>query len=345
GRAITTATAGPISRRTSSPRARGTSCFQERNTRQRSRRTWADPITCRFRGTPDRGRSYASLRVRRKHRHRCRPVRVVHPAVRIQLHDDDHEELGWIGLCAGASVSVTRSASAQGKSMRYYTAVVTLVGASFLSSGAAFAQFTQQGSKLVGTGATGAATQGASVSLSSDGNTALVGGHFDDGSTGATWVFTRSGATWTQQGSKLIGSGAVGAADQGRAVALSADGNTAIVGGSSDDSRAGGAWVLVRSGATWPQQGSKLVGTAAGGAAGQGTSVALSADGNTAIVGGSADSSAVGAAWIFVRSGSAWTQQGSKLVGTGAGGAASEGISVALSADGNTAAVGGDFDE
>ena len=48
---------------------------------------------------------------------------------------------------------------------------------------------------------------------------------------GAAWVWTRSGGVWTQQGTKLVGTGAVGDADQGQSVSLSADGNTAIVGG------------------------------------------------------------------------------------------------------------------
>jgi hypothetical protein len=42
-------------------------------------------------------------------------------------------------------------------------------------------------------------------------------------------VFTRSGGTWTQQGKKLVGTGAMGKARRGMSVALSADGNTAIV--------------------------------------------------------------------------------------------------------------------
>jgi len=59
----------------------------------------------------------------------------------------------------------------------------------------------------------------------------MVGGDGDNNFTGAAWVFTRSGGVWSQQGSKLVGTGAVGPAGQGRSVALSADGNTAIVGG------------------------------------------------------------------------------------------------------------------
>ena len=41
--------------------------------------------------------------------------------------------------------------------------------------------------------------------------------------------FTRNGGVWTQQGDKLVGTGSVGVASQGTSVALSADGNTAIV--------------------------------------------------------------------------------------------------------------------
>jgi len=204
--------------------------------------------------------------------------------------------------------------------------------------------WTQQGSKLVGTGAVGAATQGRYVSLSADGNTAMVGGDGDNSSAGAAWVFTRSGSTWTQQGSKLVGTGAVGASSQGTSVALSADGNTAMVGGFGDNGGAGAAWVYTRSGSTWTQQGSKLVGTGAVGAARQGSSVSLSADGNTAMVGARADNTNAGAAWVYTRSGGTWTQQGSKLVGTGAVGAARQGFSVPLSADGNTAMVGGNSD-
>jgi hypothetical protein len=104
----------------------------------------------------------------------------------------------------------------------------------------------QQGSKLVGTGAVGNAKQGSSVSLSGDGNIAIVGGALDNTSAGAAWVYTRSGGMWGQQGSKLVGTGAAGSnALQGYSVSLSGDGNTAIVGGALDDF-AGAAWVFAQ---------------------------------------------------------------------------------------------------
>jgi hypothetical protein len=201
--------------------------------------------------------------------------------------------------------------------------------------------WTQQGSKLVGTAASGNAHQGWSVAISGDGNTAIVGGPSDGGSTGAVWVFTRSGGVWTQQGSKLVGTGAVGLAAQGTFVALSGDGNTALIGGPFDNSNAGAAWVFTRSAGVWTQQGSKLVGTGPTGSAKQGYSVGLSADGNTALIGGQMDSSSGGAAWAFTRSSGVWSQQGIKLVPSDAAGTAQFGISVALSANGNKAVVGG----
>src|SRR5262245_44299374 len=202
----------------------------------------------------------------------------------------------------------------------------------------------QEQPKLVGTGAVGAGNQGMSVALSADGNTAIVGGPgannadrdrlASSGPAGAAWVFTRSGDIWRQQ-AKLVGTTSEYGGSlwsQGASVAVAADGNTAIVGGPSDNRTTGAAWVFTRSGDVWTQQGNKLIGSGAGEPPlplGQGMSVAVSADGNTAIVGGWGAE----AAWVFTRSGSVWTQQGKKLVGTGAVGNARQGMSVALSAE------------
>jgi hypothetical protein len=222
----------------------------------------------------------------------------------------------------------------------------SLVGAAwvFTRSGGVW---TQQGNKLVGTGALGPQSyQGSSVALSADGNTAIVGADGDNSFVGAAWVFTRSDEAWTQQGDKLVGTGAVGPipARQG-SVALSVDGNTAIIGGFGDNKNVGAAWVFTRSKGVWSQQGNKLIGSGAvGPQVFQGSSVGVSADGNTAILGGNGDNLGIGAAWIFTRSNAVWTQLGSKLVGTGAVGPAAQGASVALSADGRTAIVGGPQD-
>ncbi|HUD87639.1 MAG TPA: FG-GAP-like repeat-containing protein [Xanthobacteraceae bacterium] len=227
--------------------------------------------------------------------------------------------------------------------------------------------WTQQGSKLVGNGGTGGANQGSAVALSADGNTAAVGGFNDNFGAGAVWVFTRSNGVWTQQGSKLVGSGAItpvqgAGSEQGAGVALSADGNTLLVGAPWDNTfggsngcctGVGAAWIFTRSNGTWTQQ-AKLVGTGAVGTCPviasdsspcpeQGYSVALSSDGATAILGGLFDNSGAGAAWVFTSSNGSWTQQ-AKLAANDNVGAANQGASVSLSGDGNTAILGGPAD-
>ena len=85
------------------------------------------------------------------------------------------------------------------------------------------------------------------MALAGDGSSALVGALRDGDGDGAAWQFARSGTSWVQQGGKLTGSGEVGSGGFGTAVALSATGDTALVGGSSDDDNTGAAWVLVAS--------------------------------------------------------------------------------------------------
>jgi hypothetical protein len=234
-----------------------------------------------------------------------------------------------------ATASRPNRASAIAKAV----ACVLVFGTLVCAARPAAAQFTQQGPKLVGTGAVGAGEQGFGVALSADGNVAIVGGPGDNSEAGAAWAFSQNGGVWTQQGSKLVSAGAVGNAEQGTSVALSADGSTAIVGGPTDNSNEGAEWVSSLTGNV------KLpLGTGAVGNAYQGWSVALSADGNTAIVGGIFDDADAGSMWVFTRSGGVWAQQGAKLFGLGAVGKASEGYSVALSADGNIAIIGGPYD-
>src|ERR1700691_5444956 len=144
-------------------------------------------------------------------------------------------------------------------------ASVLVFGALIGAAQPAAAQFVQQGAKLVGSGAVGIAEQGGSVALSPDGSTAIVGAVADNSGAGAAWLYTQSGGVWTQQGSKQVGAGAVGTAEQGNSVALSADGNTAIVGGPDDNSGAGAAWAFTVGGSVELPLGSGAVGAAAQG--------------------------------------------------------------------------------
>jgi hypothetical protein len=210
---------------------------------------------------------------------------------------------------------------------------------------------------------------GCSVAVSGDGKTLLVGAP-GAGSAGAAWIFTRSAAGW--QGIELTPAEAIPSRKSevlcepyygggfGTAVALSADGSTAIVGATRDGvlssheadrergGHVGGAWVFARSGSTWVQQGPRL---SAGDEVGEGEfgdALALSSDGSTALIGAPRDarrypseSSYFGAAWFFTRAAGRWAQQGSKIIAHDAGGGAMFGASVALSADADTALIGG----
>jgi hypothetical protein len=208
--------------------------------------------------------------------------------------------------------------------------------------------WTQQGPRLEA-GEARISDFGSSVALSANGATAMIAGYQGRA---AAWMFTRSGSVWSRQGPPLTGSEETNNFSTGESVALSGDGNTALLGYGAENNNAGAGWIFTRSGSVWTQQGPELNGSGAAGASFFGESVALSGDGDTALVGGPHDNpliqececAEIGAAWEFRRTGSAWSQSGPKLVGTGAGHGSVFGHVVALSATGDVALIGGPGD-
>jgi len=209
--------------------------------------------------------------------------------------------------------------------------------------------FIQQGGKLTG----GQESFGESVALSQDGDTALVGGSEAHRFEGAAWVFTRSGETWSEQ-AELRPSGAVGEeVSFGASVALSGDGDTAMIAapgngeatyhGAERTVTGGAVFVFTRSGSTWSQ--SQEIAYPGGEPEGEhfGTGVAMSADGETALIADAGADEGVGAVWVFTRSAEAWTAQGEALTGAGEVGKGYFGNSLALSGDGDTALIGAPF--
>ena len=177
------------------------------------------------------------------------------------------------------------------------------------------------------------------------GDTAIVGAPYDDAAaadSGSAYVFVRSGTTWTQQ-AKLTAADGVAGAYFGRSVGVMGD--TVVVGAYGDDDKgagSGSAYVFVRSGTTWTQQG-KL--TAADGAAGDSFGLSAAVTGDTAVVGSLYDDDKgtdSGSAYVFVRSGTSWTQQ-AKL--TASDGAANDSFGYTLAASGDTALVTAHFDD
>ncbi|MCB1207864.1 MAG: hypothetical protein KDK97_00995 [Verrucomicrobiales bacterium] len=136
----------------------------------------------------------------------------------------------------------------------------------------------------------------------------------DQASTGAAYVFVRTGTSWVQQ-AYLKGSNIDSLDSFGVAVAI--DGNTIAVGADGEQSGSGSAYIFVRKGSTWTQQ-ARLRASNANNSDGFGSAVALT--GNTLVVGAPfedsrasdpTDNSApnAGAAYVFGRKGTAWTEQ------------------------------------
>jgi hypothetical protein len=219
--------------------------------------------------------------------------------------------------------------------------------------------WSQQGTKLAAVEAIHKEDQfGTSIALSADGNTVLIAAPRANSSYGLVWVFARSGSTWTQDGAGFEGQDEAhstpnGDPDEegpqfGWSLALSAEGGAALVGGPGDSEGKGAVWVFTRSGTTWTQQGPKLKLAGEGGPGSFGAAVALSADGETALIGGPGDKAGLGGAWVFTRSANVWTQQSEELsterqecLDDIPCNSPEFGSSVGLSADGNDALVAG----
>ncbi len=169
----------------------------------------------------------------------------------------------------------------------------------------------------------GAASFGQAVAL--NGDTAVIG------ATNTAYVFARSGTSWTEQ-AKLAGSDAVTGDRFGGAVAI--DGGTAVVGASAHNNFLGAAYVFVQSGATWTQQ-AKL--TASDAAANDQFGTSESISGDTILTGVPSRNSFQGAAYVFVRSGTTWTQQAEL---TASDGVSPDNFGHGISLSGDTALVG-----
>jgi hypothetical protein len=197
---------------------------------------------------------------------------------------------------------------------------------------------------------------GYQTAMSGDGTYIAVSAPFENGGAGdptalagAVYVFTGSGSTWSQQ-AKLVSDDIVSNDRFGHSVSINIDGTCIIVGVNRDDGYVGAAYVFTRSGSTWTQQ-AKL--TASDGQANDnfGWSVSITAAGNIALIsatsedGGAGDPiSGAGAAYIFERSGSTWTEI-RKLTASDAQAGDTLGGTARLNGDGTYAAIAAAFED
>jgi len=184
-----------------------------------------------------------------------------------------------------------------------------------------------------------------SINMSNDGTTAIIGSPYSDtdgfSNNGRAYIFVRSGSTWTEQ-QVLVPQDPATNMYFGIRTAISADGNTVLI-STFTSTNVGTAYAFVRNGTTWSEQ-KKFVPNSPTNVVGFGYSVALSGDGNTALIGSYGDNiyaSNGGGAYIFTRSGSTWTQQVNLAQFISLTSNTRFGFRVSLSGDGNIAVVNG----
>ena len=142
------------------------------------------------------------------------------------------------------------------------------------------------------------------------GDTALIAAMGKNGGQGAVYVFVRSGGVWKQQQELTASDGAPG---DNLGYFVSVSGSTAVIAAPGKNAFQGAAYVFAQSGGTWSQQ-QKL--TAADGAANDQFGVSVSVSGNTLLIGAPFKTVASnpnvylqGAAYVFMLSGTVWSQQ------------------------------------
>jgi len=189
--------------------------------------------------------------------------------------------------------------------------------------------WTQQ-ARLTASGGSTGEHFGAAIALSGD--RLAVGADDANNHAGVVYVFVRTGTAWVQE-ARITAADPVARDALGASVAL--DGDTLVAGaplkrnGSVSHYANGVAYVFVRNGSSWSQQ-AKLVPASVEDGALFGFSVDIAGD--RAIVGSPYAALAQGTAYVFARSGTAWSQQ-SQLNAPAAAAGDQFGWSVALGDD------------
>jgi len=185
---------------------------------------------------------------------------------------------------------------------------------------------------------------GFSVSISNDGSTALAGAWGDNSNSGAAYIFKKGGSGWSNMTETAKLTASVGTYYFGWSVAISGDGSTALVGSYGDGTYTGAAYIFEKGGSGWSNMTETAKLTASDGVSNDqfGTCVSISNDGSTALAGADRDDSSKGAAYIFEKGGSGWSNmtETGKLTASVRGDYNHFGISVSISNDGSTVLVG-----
>ena len=189
---------------------------------------------------------------------------------------------------------------------------------------------------------------GYSVSISSDGATAIVGAVWDDDNgtnSGSAYIYKLDGGVW--QETKLLASDGASSDQFGASISISKDGGTAIVGAYGDDDNgtySGSAYIYKLVGDVWQE--TKLLASDMAKYDQFATCISISSNGTTALVGADGDDdngSCSGSAYIYSLVKGIW--QETKLLASDGTSSDYFGYSVSISSDGTTAIVGARYDD
>lgn len=183
---------------------------------------------------------------------------------------------------------------------------------------------------------------GRSLALSADGNRMAITSHGPR----KVHLFERVGGNWVQD-TVLSDPRPLLLLGFAFKLALSGDGNTLAVGADGSTDRPGFVFVYTRNAMGWQDPPQELMSDKYNDRYAQ--ALAISESGNTLLIGAptstaDAPPATPGVVHVFTRSGGVWTQQ-TRLIASNMGNGDGFGTSVAISADGLTAAVGAMFED
>lgn len=221
-------------------------------------------------------------------------------------------------VSVGYLPSFGRSVSLDNSSTRLAVGAPGTIISGTTSAGAVYI-FTRTGStwtqeaKLASSDLAAGDRFGYSVSIDSTGTRVVAGADQANVSavsdTGAAYIFTRTGTTWVQE-AKLVATVRLASDYFGSAVDIDDAGTRVAVGAvgvdiNSDTTNVGAVYIFTRAGTTWAQE-AKLMASVTG--SGLGCAVSLDSTG-TRVAAGATQTGQIPAAYIFTRTGTAWTQE------------------------------------
>ena len=177
---------------------------------------------------------------------------------------------------------------------------------------------------------------GSSVSLSADGNTAVIGAYGTDSDKGTIYIYTRSGETWTLQ--QEITSPGESGGKFGYSVSLSSDGNTSLIGAVGGGMKMGTAYIYTKTEGLWNLTQS-IVDPGASGENWFAENICLSDNGSTALIGAYGTESNRGILYMYTKTGMSWELK-QTIADPGNAEYDYFGISACLTGDGKTAVIG-----